>query len=373
MATKLSILDFGIHTVIISRKIMQISSADNAMFMQYAITLAAKGGGKTGVNPLVGAVIVKRGRIVGQGYHRKIGEAHAEIVALAEAGSRAKDADLYVNLEPCCTHGYTPPCVDAIIDAGIKRVVLGGIDPNPAVNGKSIQILKNNNIRTVESIQHAYIDKLNRWYRKYIITKTPYVILKIATTRNMKISGFPTKYVTSEPSIRYVHALRSQVNAVLVGIKTVLSDNPYLTDRLVGRHNPARIVIDPHLDIPLNANFLAPNVRRIVFANRDNDRTKIDKLKEGGVELVLLEGDRYPTAEVIHHIGTLKIGSILVEGGGETFSQFLNEKTYDELLLFVAPTTVQKGIEIQVNGNILKKIKPQQIGEDLLYHVYRDN
>jgi diaminohydroxyphosphoribosylaminopyrimidine deaminase/5-amino-6-(5-phosphoribosylamino)uracil reductase len=352
---------------------MQISSAYDAMFMQYAFTLAAKGGGKTGVNPLVGAVIVKRGRIVGQGFHRKIGEAHAEVIALAEAGSRAKDADLYVNLEPCCTHGYTPPCVDAIIAAGIKRVLLGGIDPNPAVNGKSIQILKNNHICTVESIQNAHTDNLNRWYRKYITTKTPYVILKIAATRNMRISGFPTKYVTSEPSRRYVHALRSQVNAVLVGIKTVLSDNPYLTDRLVGRHNPARIVIDPHLEIPPNVNLLAPNARRIVFTNRDNDRTKISRLKEIGAELVLLEGDRYSTAELSHHIGELRIGSILVEGGGETFSQFLNEKTYDELLLFVAPTTVQKGIEIQVNGNILEKIKPQEIGEDVLYHVYRDN
>jgi diaminohydroxyphosphoribosylaminopyrimidine deaminase/5-amino-6-(5-phosphoribosylamino)uracil reductase len=343
------------------------------MFMQYAITLAAKGGGRTGVNPLVGAVIVKHGKIVGQGYHRQIGEAHAEAVALAEAGSRARDADLYVNLEPCCTHGYTPPCVDAIIAAGIKRIVLGDTDPNPAVNGKSIQILKDNNIQTVMSTYNEHINQLNRWYRKYITTKTPYVILKIATTKNMRISGFGTKYVTSEPSRRYVHALRSQVNAVLVGIKTVICDNPFLTDRLVGRHNPARIVIDPHLEIPIDAHVLAADARRIVIANRNSDRTKIRKLKDIDVELVLLEGDRFSTSELIRKLGASRIGSILVEGGGETFSRFLNEKTYDELLLFIAPTVVEKGIEIQLNGNIYKKTKPQQIGEDLLYHVYRDN
>lgn len=352
---------------------MQISSAYDAMFMQYATTLAAKGGGKTGVNPLVGAVIVKAGRIVGQGYHRKIGEAHAEVVALAAAGSRAKEADLYVNLEPCCTHGYTPPCVDAIIAAGIKRVVLGSLDPNPAVKGKSIQILKDNNIRTVVSTQNTPVDGLNRWYRKYITTKTPYVILKIATTKNMKISGFSTKYITSEPSRRYVHALRSQVNAVLVGVRTVLSDNPFLTDRLVGRHNPARVVIDPHLEMPSNAHVLAPNARRIVFANRNSNRARIRELEKRGVECLFLEGDQYSTAELIHNLGELGVGSVLVEGGGTTFSRFLNEKTYDELLIFVAPTTVQKGIEIQVNRDILKKIKPQQIGEDLLYHVYRNN
>lgn len=352
---------------------MQISSAYDEMFMQYAITLAAKGGGKTGINPLVGAVIVKNGRIVGQGYHRQIGEAHAETIALAEAGSRAKDADLYVNLEPCCTHGYTPPCVDAIIAAGIKRVVLGNTDPNPAVNGKSIQILRNNKIQTVMSDQNEHTDRLNRWYRKYITAKIPYVILKIAATQNMRISGFTEKYVTSATSRRHVHALRSQVNAVLVGINTVLSDDPLLTDRLVGRHNPARIVIDPHLAIPAEANVLAPDARRIVITSRDSDQAKIRKLRDIGVELLLLEGDRYSTSELIHKIGTLRIGSILVEGGGETFSSFLNEKNYDELLLFIAPTVVQKGIEIQLNGNIYKKVKPQQSGEDLLYHVYRNN
>ena len=343
------------------------------MFMQYAITLAAKGGGKTGINPLVGAVIVKHGKIVGQGYHRQIGEAHAEVVALAQAGNRAKDADLYVNLEPCCTHGYTPPCVDAIIAAGIKRVVLGNTDPNPAVSGKSIRILEDNDIQTVMLTQNEHINELNRWYRKYITTKTPYVILKIAITKNMRISGFETKYVTSRPSRRYVHALRSEVNAVLVGAKTVLCDNPLLTDRLVGRHNPARIVVDPHLSVPLDAHILAPGARRIVVTNRESDPTTIRKLEDIGVELLLLEGNIYSTSELIRELGALKIGSLLVEGGGETFSRFLNENTYDELLLFIAPAVVEKGIAIEINKNIYKKIEPQQIGEDLLYHVYRNN
>jgi diaminohydroxyphosphoribosylaminopyrimidine deaminase/5-amino-6-(5-phosphoribosylamino)uracil reductase len=341
------------------------------MYMQYALTLAIKSNGQTGVNPLVGAVVMKNGRMVGQGFHRKIGEAHAEIVALAGAGQHARDADLYVNLEPCCTHGYTPPCVDAIIAAGIKRVFVGENDPNPAVNGKSMETLRKHNIE-VRSLPLPSTN-INLWYRKYITTKIPYVILKIALTENMRISGFRNRYVTSEPSRRYVHALRSQVGAVLIGIKTVFSDDPYLTDRLVGRRNPARIIIDPHLKIPLKAHVLAPDARRIVFTGANSDQRKIEELKKSGVESILIEGDNYTTRELLKRIGSMKIGSILVEGGGHTFNRFLQENTYDDLYAFVAPVAVDKGIEIPLVKTIIEREKPERIGEDMLYHVYRDH
>ncbi len=352
---------------------MHILCDYDEMYMQYATTLAAKGWGHTGVNPLVGALVVKNGKIIGHGYHRRIGEAHAEVVAMTEAGATAKGADLYVNLEPCCTHGNTPPCVDAIINAGINRVFIAETDPNPAVNGKSIETLRNNNIQVTCLVSPAHGLHINLWYRKYITTQMPYVSLKIAFTKNMRITGFEGKYVTSEPSRRYVHALRSRVGAVLVGIKTVLADNPFLTDRLIGRHNPARIILDPDLQIPLNTNVLAADARRIVFARPDTDQEKTRKLQKLGVELVHLDGDSHPTADLLRKIAMLKIGSILVEGGGETFTHFLQEKTFDEVYAFVAPTTVDHGIEVPLASELIREGKSEHIGEDLLYHVYRNN
>jgi len=352
---------------------MQILQAYDEMFMQYALSLAAKGWGKTGINPLVGAVIVKNHRIVGQGFHRRIGEAHAEIVALTQAGIQAQNADLYVNLEPCCIQGYTPPCVNTIIASGIRRVFVGTPDPNPAVNCRGILTLRRHNIEVVENVLNMQAMTLNHWYQKYIVTRIPYVIIKIAMTKDMKISGFPAKYVTSEPSRRYVHALRSQVDAVLVGINTVYVDNPLLTDRLVGRHNPARIVIDPHLRIPLNANFLSPNARRIIITKPTSGQEKIQELKRLGAEMLFLEDAHYSAQDILSNIGKLKISSVLVEGGAETFADFLKGKCYDELYIFIAPSTAPKGIAIQLDREIFEKNAPERIGEDLLYHVYRNN
>jgi diaminohydroxyphosphoribosylaminopyrimidine deaminase/5-amino-6-(5-phosphoribosylamino)uracil reductase len=352
---------------------MLISRAYDEMFMQYALNLATQGWGRTGINPLVGAVVVKNRKIVGRGFHRKIGEAHAEVVALAEAGVRARDADLYVNLEPCCVHGYTPPCVNTIIGSKIKRVIVGAIDPNPAVNGQGIELLRAHGIAVVLDVLNKQAQELNRWYRKYIVKRIPYVILKIATSNNMKISGFDTRYITSEDSLRYVHALRGRVSAIMVGINTVLKDDPYLTDRLVGRHNPARIVIDPQLQIPMDAHFLAPDARRIIISSPDHTPAKIAALNKLGVEFLHLDSEHYTAKEVLVHIGMLKIGSLLVEGGAETFSCFLKEDNYDELYLFVAPTTVEKGIELELDQAILTENSPERIGKDSLYHVYRNN
>jgi len=352
---------------------MDIPVNYHKMYMQFAVTLAEKGWGQTGINPLVGAVIVKNGRLLGTGFHRRIGEAHAEIVAIAEAGAGARSADLYVNLEPCCTHGRTPPCVEAIIKAGIKRVFIAGTDPNPAVAGKSVEILRNNNIQVTCIPPPDNSPDTNIWYRKYITTRIPYVILKIAFTSNFRISGFDSKYVTAETARRYVHALRSRVGAVLVGVNTVLTDDPFLTDRLIGRHNPTRIILDPDLKIPLNAKVLAPDARRIVFAKPNMDPEKTNRLQESGVELVQLDDNICPSAELLRKIGVLKIGSILIEGGGKTFNQFLQEETYDEVYIFVAPVKVDSGIEVPLARSIVEKNKSECIGEDLLYHVYRNN
>jgi diaminohydroxyphosphoribosylaminopyrimidine deaminase/5-amino-6-(5-phosphoribosylamino)uracil reductase len=355
---------------------MHVLKDYDEFFMQTAISLAKKGWGKTGVNPLVGAVVTKHNKIIGQGFHRKMGEAHAEVCALTDAGSRARNATLYVNLEPCCCVGYTPPCVEAIINANIMRVVIGMIDPNPAVNGMGVDKLKENKIKVTLHVLEKEAKELNVWYEKYITQRIPYILVKVAVSKDGKISGFKEKYITSEKSRRFVHSLRSQVSAVLVGITTVLTDNPYLTDRLVGRNNPARVVIDPHLRIPLESNFLRPDGRKIIITSRENDPGKIEQLIARGAEIILLKGEYYSLQDIVQKLGSLNIASLLVEGGGKTFSQFYSEKLYDELFLFVAPTESGQGLAL--GDTILrdvcsKVVTPVKIQEDLLYHVYRNN
>jgi diaminohydroxyphosphoribosylaminopyrimidine deaminase/5-amino-6-(5-phosphoribosylamino)uracil reductase len=355
---------------------MDISPDFDRMFMQRSLALARKGWGRTSINPLVGAVIVKNNRIVGQGYHRKWGEAHAEVCAIVDAGARSRGATLYVNLEPCCCRGITPPCVEAIVKAGIKRVVIAMADPNPAVNGKGVQILRETGIDVHTGVLKDEAHCLNRGYAKYITTKIPYVILKIAASANYKLSGFGERYITSKPSLRYVHSLRSQISAVLVGINTVLEDNPCLTDRLVGRTNPGRIVIDPDLQIPETSHFLAANSRRIVITCPDNDVAKIEKLISIGAEIVLFEGPTFDLLKVLEKLGAMQVGSILVEGGADVFNQFYQKKLYDELYLFVAQRKTDQGIDLPgaVVDEVVSTIpNPDLIGADSLYHVYRNH
>ncbi len=355
---------------------MEIKRDNDEMYMQKALALARKGLGKTGTNPLVGAVLVKNNRIIGQGFHRKIGEAHAEVCALTEAGSKAQGATLYANLEPCCCIGHTPPCVEAICNAKIKRVVMSMIDPNPAVNGQGIEYLKQHNVDVTLNVLSEQAEFLNKWYKKYITTRMPYIILKIALSKNGHISGYQEKYMTSESSRRRVHALRSKVSAVLVGINTLLSDNPYLTDRLVGRSNPTRVVIDPHLKTSHALNFLKPDSRRIIITNRSNDHQKIEELKKTGSEFIFLSGRYYPIETIVKKLASAHIGSILVEGGALVFSEFFSKKLYDELYIFIAPKMVDKGIKIsdEISKEVkLENLEPEKVGEDLLYHVYRNN
>ena len=352
---------------------MDIIRAYDETFMAYANLLAEKGWGRTGINPLVGAVIVKNGKIIGQGFHRKLGESHAEVVALSQAGAEAKSATLYVNLEPCTCFGHTPPCVDAIIKAGIKRVVIGAIDPNPRVDGQGIKYLSEAGIEVVKNILKDWADNLNRWYYKFIKESLPYVILKIAVSEDMRLSGYPQKYITSVPARRYLHSLRSQTGAVMIGINTLLIDNPYLSDRLVNRFNPVRIVIDPHLKIPADAHFLIPDARRIIITSKNSSQEKVKKISDQGVEFIFLDGYDYPLPEILKFLVRSKIGAVMVEGGARLFNQFINTGSYDELYLFVAPKIIGRGIQLKLDQNLLSGITPEKIGGDKLYHVYRNN
>lgn len=344
--------------------------------MQEALVLAEQGWGNTGTNPLVGALVVKDGCIVGRGYHRRIGEAHAEIVALTDAGARARGATLYVNLEPCCTTGRTPPCVVAIARAGITRVVIGMRDPNPEVDGRGIAGLQQSNIRVDTGVLEPRAVELNAWFAAYIRRKIPYMILKIAISRDGRISGFPERYITGPAARRYVHSLRSRIGAVMIGIGTVLADNPRLTDRLVGRRNPARVVIDPRLRIPEDALVLEPTARRIIITDTESDPEKRRRLAAGGVEFVLLPGTYFPLETVLRELPRHDIGSVMIEGGGVLFSQVIEQAAYDELLLFRSNRTAQPyGFDIMAETGLQRLIDTvpgQAVGEDTLFHVYRD-
>jgi diaminohydroxyphosphoribosylaminopyrimidine deaminase/5-amino-6-(5-phosphoribosylamino)uracil reductase len=352
-----------------------MNHAYDTFYMQLCLSIATRGWGTTLTNPLVGAIIVKNHRIVGRGFHWKRGEAHAETIALIDAGRQAHGATLYVNLEPCCCAGRTPPCVPAIIRAGIARVVIGETDPNPRVNGQGIEQLRAGGIDVQVGVLSQQAHDLNRAYRTWILHTIPYTVLKIAVSANGKVSGFPKKYITSTPSLRYVHAVRSRVSAVLVGITTVQNADPLLTDRLVGRHDPARIILDPDLTIPPGARVLAPGVRRIIVTH-NRDTTRLQTLTSLGVELHFYEGKLCSPTALRRVLGIMDIGSIMVEGGATVFTHFFDENAYDEIMLFMAPHHVPQGSSL--TDRILQSIvsqdeHPEQIGEDRLYHVYRDH
>ncbi len=346
--------------------------------MREALALAAQGWGRTGVNPLVGSVVVNRGRILGRGYHRRLGEAHAETMALCEAGRRARGATLFVNLEPCCVCGRTPPCVDVITRHGVRAVCVAMTDPNPQVNGQGIEALKARQIAVRVGLLAEVAVNLNRAYCKYITQKIPYVIIKLAATRDGIITPRPGqgRYITSIQARRWTHALRSQVDAVMIGIKTVLTDDPLLTDRLVGRHDPARIVIDPHLKIPLNAQFLNPGSRRIVVTSSQSDPQKAARLQDLGAELIRFDSSYFPLKKIIARLADLEIGSVLIEGGAVLFAQAYAENIYDEIYLFEAPVIYGAGIRLNDEINCIKAMpncEATALGEDTVYHVYRDH
>lgn len=352
---------------------MKIPGYDE-LYMRFALSLARKGWGKTNINPLVGAVIVKNNRIVGTGFHRRLGEAHAEIIALLDAGHQARNATLFITLEPCCCSGRTPPCVPAILRAGIKHVVVAMKDPNPLVNGRSIELLQKNNIAVTLNVLSEEAAYVNRAYCKYISQKIPYVIMKIALSKNGKLSGYTGKYITSETSRRFVHSLRSQVSAVLVGVNTVVADDPYLSDRSVGRNNPVRIVIDPHLRIPSEARCLTTGTRRIIITNKDSHKDKIHMLSQRGVEFIFLKGEHFSISMILRALAEHAIGSILVEGGGKVFKQFFQERKYDEIYLFQAPLATEQGLSLDralLAAIVKEDTQPEKSEEDLVYHVYR--
>ena len=317
-------------------------------FMRRALTLAKIGKGSTSPNPLVGAVIVKAGQIVGEGYHQKAGGPHAEIDALQAAGEAAKDGTLYVNLEPCCHWGRTPPCTDALIQAGIAQVYIAEVDANPKVAGKGIQQLEMAGISVNIGICAAEAAQLNEGHRKYVQTGQPFVILKTAMSLDGKIATATgeSRWITSEASRQNVHEIRDEVDAILVGIGTVLRDNPALTTRLAHRKgkDATRIVLDSRGRTPTDANVfnVESSAGLIIAVTPQAPAENVAALEKAGADVIVVPAKqgRVCINALIEMLGTREITSVLIEGGGEVNAAAIAAGVVDKVLCFVAPKLI---------------------------------
>lgn len=317
-------------------------------FMKRAIELAKQGAGWTAPNPLVGAVVVKNGRVIGEGYHRKYGELHAERNALAACSENPAGATLYVTLEPCCHYGKTPPCTEIIIEKKIAKVVIGSRDPNPKVAGKGARILREHGIEVVEDYMREACDALNPVFFHYITTKTPYVVLKFAMTLDGKIATRTgaSKWITGEAARNHVHQLRGRYAGILAGIGTVLADDPMLNCRIDGAHQPLRIILDSHLRIPMGSRLVrsAKEYPLLIVCNESNrDReegaSRIQKLEEAGAKVwTLPEKNGHPDLNVLmQRLGEEKIDSVLIEGGGTVNEAALKAHIVHHVYAYIAP------------------------------------
>lgn len=317
-------------------------------FMKRAIELAKQGSGWTAPNPLVGAVVVKNGRVIGEGYHRKYGELHAERNALAACTEDPAGATLYVTLEPCCHYGKTPPCTEIIIEKKIAKVVIGSRDPNPKVAGKGARILREHGIEVVEDYMREACDALNPVFFHYITTKTPYVVLKFAMTLDGKIATRTgaSKWITGEAARNHVHQLRGRYAGILAGIGTVLADDPMLNCRIDGAHQPLRIILDSHLRIPMGSRLVrsAKEYPLLIVCNestrdREEGASRIQKLEEAGAKVwTLPEKNGHPDLNVLmQRLGEEKIDSVLIEGGGTVNEAALKAHIVHHVYAYIAP------------------------------------
>lgn len=351
-------------------------------YMLRAIQLAKKGEGWTNPNPMVGAVIVKDGRIIGEGYHKKCGELHAERNAIASLTESAEGATIYVTLEPCCHYGKTPPCTEAIIEQKIKKVVIGSRDPNPKVAGKGAQILRESGITVVQDFMREECDCLNPVFFHYITTKTPYVVMKYAMTLDGKIATKTgaSKWITGEAARAEVQHMRHRYMGIMAGIGTVLADDPMLNVRVEGWKSPIRILCDSGLRIPLDGQIVksAGKYRTIVaYADSENTEAKRKRLHEMGVETICCpdENNQVDLKKLMKYLGEEGIDSILLEGGGTLNDSALRAGIVQEVQAFIAPKlfggmnskTPVEGIGVRFPSEAvkLKCTDICQIGEDI--------
>lgn len=314
-------------------------------YMLRAVELAERGLGFTNPNPAVGAVIVKNGKIIGEGYHHRCGDLHAEREALASLTESAGGADMYVTLEPCCHQGRQPPCTEAIIENGIARVVVGSRDPNPLVSGEGCRQLRAHGIEVVEDFMREECDKLNPAFFHFIQTGRPYAVMKYAMTIDGKIATRTgaSKWVTGEKAREHVHRTRARYSAIMAGIGTILSDDPMLNVRIEGEehHQPVRIIVDSKLRIPLDSRIVktADSYRTVIAYGGPADEQKKIELKKAGVELLFCpDGNgRVDLKKIMDWMSGEKLDSVFIEGGGTIHESAMRADIVDHVMAYVAP------------------------------------
>ncbi len=350
-------------------------------YMRQALRLARRGLGRVSPNPMVGAVIVKGGCVIARGYHKSFGGDHAEVDALKRAEGDVGGSTLYVTLEPCRHRGKTPPCTDAIIKAEIGRVVVGMLDPFPEMRGKSIELLEQNGIKTTVGVLETECRALNEVYLKWVTAGLPYVTVKWAQTLDGKTATArgASRWISSPESLKLAHRLRATHDAILVGVDTVLKDDPQLTTRLVKGRSPVRVILDSHLRIPLDAKVLSDQetAKTLVAATAPPPAAKLPDFKRMGIEVLAVSPDlsgRVDIRELLMTLARRQISSLLVEGGAATITSFLRAGLADRIIVIIAPKIMGKGTDAVGELNIkdvsealkLKFTKVYRSGEDIV-------
>jgi diaminohydroxyphosphoribosylaminopyrimidine deaminase/5-amino-6-(5-phosphoribosylamino)uracil reductase len=349
-------------------------TSDHSKYIKRCFELAKKGKGHVSPNPLVGAILVKNGEVIGKGYHKKYGSAHAEVNAVNNSTEKVAGSTLYCNLEPCChANKQTPPCVPLIIEKKISKVVISNFDPNKEVNRKGVKQLREAGVEVITDILENEGKDLNKFYFKYVKDKLPYITLKIAQSIDEKISLAKNEqtWLTGKESKKFVHKLRSEYDAVLVGAGTIRTDNPLLTVRNVKGRNPIRIIIDGKLNIPLKSKILNSNDPEStwIITSSNVDEKKIKVLSKKGLRVFKIATKRQTKLElkkIMKVLAKQKITSVLVEGGRNIFSQFLKEEMFDKVIILQAPKVLGSGIGIPNIKKIknLKLLSVKELGDD---------
>jgi len=371
--------------------------SDDRYFMEAALELAVKGAGFTSPNPMVGAVLVKDGEIVGKGFHEAVGKAHAEVNAIDDAGSAAKDATLYVTLEPCNHKGRTPPCTEKILSAGIRRVIVAMTDPNPDVKGGGNDYLRSRGVEVTVGVCEVEAKKLNEIFIKYIRSKRPFVVVKCAATLDGRIATKTgdSRWVSGPESRKFVHQLRHALDAIMVGVDTVKKDDPSLTARLEDMKtiDPTRIILDTRLSVPENAKVLRSDSDRdtILFTGTEISEEKKSRIEKSGVRVMesrLDNAGRIDLNLLADKLGEMGITSLLIEGGGRVIASAFRAGIVDKVFFFYAPKILGgddgvpicsgAGPEAMQDCIPLTEISVRRFGDDVMIegyinsHVYRD-
>jgi len=370
--------------------VVSLKTVTDEFFMKRALALAARARGMTSPNPMVGALIVKKGKIISEGYHKKAGTPHAEVIAIERAREKTGGSTLYVSLEPCChKEKRTPPCTQKIIAAGIKKVVISMKDPNPRVSGRGVEELRRSGINVTSGVLEEKGKKLNEYYIKHITTGLPFVILKVAMTLDGKIATpeGESKWITGETARTEVHKLRGSVDAIMTAIGTVKADNPRLTCRVEGARNPARIVIDPNLEINLSSCVLLTPPDTMIVTRRSDaagqgaeERKKKDILLTRGIQIIEFREEKVDMRWLMRELGKRGIISLMIEGGSSLNSYCLESGVVDKVMFFIAPKIIGgKGSFPAVGGKSFRRLEEafrlrdvvvKSVGEDILVAGY---